>query len=282
METQTLDRLTRELSADGYDTTALLEIRLELELMERPPSLVTRMTQAARAAASRHWSNLVGELGESREAMSIIVTVMRGGEVTPSDRDKVRAQMLDLVRLFPAGIIAAANSAFPIPGTGLFTPWILAKLGLMPSRWREAHLLEQLRKERDHLRATGHGAEADAIEELRQQIEHDVEEKEQAGQNATVLTHWDRNRNGSWDPDEIVEYLAELERVRRFAKKFAHRKQWFLETEGEIFGALRLNEVCTDADCCDHLEDDSILVCFDGKSGWVALPDLLGRRPRFG
>lgn len=281
METATIDRLARELSEDGYDTRALLEIRVEMELIDRPPSLVTRMTKAARQAASRHWGNLVGELSESKEAMGIIMARMKGADVSAAQRDKVRAQMLDLVKLFPAGLIAAANSAFPVPGTGLFTPWILSKLGLMPSRWREAHLLETLKKERDRLRATGHGEEADALEELRQQLQHDVEEKEQAARNATLLTHWDRNQNGAWDPDEIAEYTRELEKLRGVAMRHSHKKHWFLETEGEIFGPLRLSELSEDPDCCDHLHDDDLLICYDGKSGWVALPDLLGRDPKF-
>jgi hypothetical protein len=281
METATIDRLAQELSKDGYDTRALLEIRIEMEHIDRPPSLITRMTKAAKSAASKHWGNLVGELSESKEAMAIIMARMKGGDVSPEDRDKVRAQMLDLVKLFPAGLIAAANSAFPVPGTGFFTPWILSRLGLMPSRWRETHLLETLKKERDRLRATGHDREADAIEELRQRIEHDVEEKEAAAQKAALLTHWDRNRNGEWDPEEIAEYKTELEKLRGMAMRFSHRKHWFLETEGEIFGPLRLSELSEDPDCEGHLEDDDLLVCYDGKSGWVALPDLLGRDPKF-
>jgi hypothetical protein len=281
METATLDRLTQELSDGGYDTRALLEIRVEMELIDRPPGLITRMTQAAKKAASKHWGNLVGELSESKEAMAIIMAQMKGEPVSAADRDKVRAQMVDLVKLFPAGLIAAANSAFPVPGTGLFTPWILSRLGLMPSRWREAHLLDTLIKERDRLRADGRSREADELDKLRAQLEHDVEEKEEAAKNAGLLTHWDRNRNGEWDADEIAEYKQELEKLRGVAMRFSHRKHWFLETEGEIFGPLRLSELSEDPDCKGHLEDDDLLVCYDGKSGWVALPDLLGRDPQF-
>ena len=54
-----------------------------------------------------------------------------------------------------AGILAAANSTFPVPGTGLLTPWLLQRLGLMPSRWREAHLLLQLFKDCCQVTAPG-------------------------------------------------------------------------------------------------------------------------------
>lgn len=281
MGDQTLARLADELSADGYDATHLRELQLEVEALERPPGLITRMTSAARSAAARHWQNFMGELGESREAMMIIATRFKGGDVSPEDRDKVRAQLLDLVRVFPAGLIAAANSAFPVPGTGLFTPWILSRLGLMPSRWREAHLIDELRKERDRLARAGKVESAAAVEELRARLEAECDIREHAAQNAALLTRWDANRNGLWDPDEKEAYCTELERVRALAQKFAHRKQWFLEDDGEIFGALRLSELLEDDDCQDHLHDDALLVCFDGKTGWVALPDLLGRAPRF-
>lgn len=278
---RTLARLAEELSADGYDTTHLRELQLEVEVLDRPPGLLTRMTTAAREAAGKHWRNLVGELGESAEAMRIIVLRMGGQDISPADRDKVRSQLLDLVKLFPAGLIAAANSAFPVPGTGLFTPWILCRLGLMPSRWREAHLIDNLKKERERLTRAGRHEEAAAVEELRARLEAEADAREHAAANAALLTHWDANQNGHWDPEEKQEYLQELDRMRGLAKRFAHRKQWFLEDEGEIFGALRLSELLEDEDCCDHLHDDGLLVCFDGKTGWVALPDLLGREPHF-
>lgn len=281
MSDQTLAHLADQLAAEGYDAHELRELQLELDALDRPPSLFTRMTSAAKEAASRHWRNLVGELGESREAMAIIVTRARGGEVSPADADKVRAQLLDLVRMFPAGLIAAANSAFPIPGTGIFTPWILQRLGLMPSRWRESHLLDQLRKQRDLLRRTGHPREAQAIEELRERLEHECDLRDHARAEAALLTHWDANRNGQWDPEEMLQYRRELDNLRERARRFYTRKQWFLDMEGEIYGAMRLSELVEDPEVRDHLEDDELLVCHDGKTGWVALPDLLGREPRF-
>ncbi|HET6582728.1 MAG TPA: hypothetical protein VFG69_04760 [Nannocystaceae bacterium] len=270
--------------ADGlvdYDARELRELQLELEALDRPPSLFTRMTTAARQAAANHWRNFVAELHESREAMAIIVARARGADISPEDADKVRAQLLDLVRVFPAGLIAAANSAFPIPGTGMFTPWILHRLGLMPSRWRESHLLERLRTQRDLLAGAGHTREAGAIEELRLRLEQECDLRDHTRAQAALLTHWDANRNGLWDPDEMQRYRTELANLRERAKHFYTRKQWFLDTEGEIYGALRLSELVEDPEVRDHLGDDDLLVCHDGKTGWVALPDLLGREPRF-
>lgn len=279
---QTIAHVADELSAGGFDSAAcreLRELQLEVDALDRPPSLLTRMTSAAKGVAAKHWGALMGELGESKEAMTIIVARAKGADVSHEDRDKVRAQLLDLVKVFPAGLIAAANSAFPVPGTGIFTPWILQRLGLMPSRWREAHLLEELHKQRLKLAAAGCTAQAAALEELEHRLEQEADEREHIAEEATLLTHWDANRNGRWDPEEKDAYRAELHRMREMVKRFNARKHWFLDTEGEIYGALRLSELVED--CRDHLEDEELLVCFDGKTGWVALPDLLGREPKF-
>lgn len=281
MAEQTLTQLAERLTAEQYDAREILELQVELEALERPPSLITRMTMAAKQAAAAHWRNFVAELGESREAMGIILARARGREISKEDADKVRAQLLDLVRVFPAGLIAAANSAFPIPGTGIFTPWILHRLGLMPSRWRESHLLERLRMQSELLRKAGHAKEALAMDQLREQLEQECDRREQTRHSAALLTHWDANKNGRWDPDEMQRYRAELDGLRERAKRFYTRKHWFLDMEGEIYGAMRLSELVEDPEVRDHLEDDALLVCHDGKTGWVALPDLLGREPRF-
>ena len=277
----TLDDVAKRLSARGVETRALHDLQVELEALERPPSLITRMTSAAKESAALHWRNFIGELSESKEAMAIIVARAQGADISAADRDKVRAQLLDMVKVFPAGLIAAANSAFPIPGTGLFTPWILQRLGLMPSRWREAHLLDQLHKRRTELEAGVFYSEAAALEELEHRLEAEADERAAAASSAGVLTHWDANRNGRWDPEEKEAYLTELHRMRALVKRRFERKHWFLDTEGEIFGALRLSELLEDPECKMHVQNDELLVCFDGKTGWVALPDLMGREPRF-
>jgi hypothetical protein len=280
-EATSLSALADQLTAEGYDAHELHDLHEELQALERPPGLITRMTKRAKETASRHWSNFVGELHESREAASLLLGRLVGGELSAEERDKVRSQLVDLVKVFPAGLIAAANSAFPIPGTGMFTPWILARLGLMPSRWREAHLLEQLRSHRAKLEQAGRIDAAAQLADLQRRIEAEADARASVGDQAHLLTHWDRNRNGRWDTDEITAYLVELERLRGLHERFAARKAWYIEDQGEIFGALRLTELSTDPELVDHLRDDSLLVCFDGKSGLVALPDLLGRTPRF-
>lgn len=278
---ESLEEIVRRLQAQGYDTTELSVLQLEIEVLERPPGLIKRMTAKAKTSAGRHWSAFVGELAESKEAVGLGLRRIVGGELSIEERDKIRAQLVDLVKVFPAGIIAAANSAFPIPGTGMFTPWILNRLGLMPSRWREAHLLDQLSKQQQQLSDAGYASAAEAIGRLHDQVEREAEHRETVGAGARLLTHWDANGNGRWDRDEREAYLAEMHRVRELAAKFAARKQWYVEDEGEVFGALRLSELVDDDDVGEHLMNESLLVCFDGKSGWIAMPHLLGHTPYF-
>jgi hypothetical protein len=266
--------LARELEAQGVESGSLRSLQEELDAIERPPGIFRRFTNAFKAKAATNWKHVVGELTESREVMGILSARLKGErQLTPEEVDKIRSQMLDVLRVVPAGIIAVANSALPIPGTGLFTPWILARLGLMPSRWREAHLLHALHGEIERLHAEGHDEEAEAIEELLHDLEEEADAREDAAREAALLTFWDANQNGIWDADERVAYEAEAAQLRAvaFGKKAAN-KRWFLQLDGQVFGPYRLSDVVG-----DDPPPPNLLACLDGKSGWVALEDLLPR-----
>lgn len=267
--------LAQELEAQGVASGSLRSLQEELDAIERPPGIFRRFTNAFKAKAAANWKHVVGELVESREVMAIVGARLKGErQLTPEEVDKIRSQMLDVLRVVPAGIIAVANSAFPIPGTGLFTPWILARLGLMPSRWREAHLLHALHKEMERLQAAGHDEEAEAVEELLHDLEEEADAREDAAREAALLTFWDANRNGIWDPEERAAYEAEAARLRGLA--FGSRganKRWFLQMDGQVFGPYRLSEVVRGGET----PPSNLLACLDGKSGWVAVEDLLPR-----
>ncbi len=273
-----LYELAVQIEAEGFDATELRELEAELETAERPPGLLRRLGARAREAAAQQWERFVGELRESGEAMRLISGAMRGESLSPEDRDKVRSQVFDLVRVFPAGVIAAANSAFPIPGTGLFTPWILLRLGLMPSRWREAHVIEQLRKKQRAAEASGRHDAARRFGAVAERIEQEADERDKIGHDANLLTAWDRNGNERWDPNEIEAYLSELEKVKGFARRFAVRRDWYFSENGAVFGAERLSELgAIDADG----RSARLLVCYGGRTGWVSLAHVLGAEPTF-
>ena len=264
-----LRTIADELEAEGLEVSELRDLSEELAIIERPPGLFRRVTQRARDMAVEQWNHLVGELQESREAVGLLRA--RGErKLSEEEREAIREQMLDLVRLFPAGLIAAVNTALPVPGTSVFTPWLLVKLGLMPSRWRESHLLHQLHRQKDLLQRTGHAAQAQRIGEILLHLEHEAEERELIKRETALLTHWDRNQNGMWDEDELEAYGREVDKVRELVVTHAARKRWFFEYEGEVYGAARLSEL-------EHLDEatKSVLVCFDGRTGWVALEHVL-------
>jgi hypothetical protein len=265
-----LRSIAEELESAGLEGEQLRELGEQLEMLERPPGLLQRITQKARSVASVQWANFVGELEESREAVALIRMRVRGErELTNEEREKIREQLMDLVRLFPAGLIAALNTTLPIPGSSVFTPWLLVKLGLMPSRWREAHLLEQLRRHQQVLHRTGYVEQAERIGEILEQLARDADRRAAISQESRLLTHWDENKNGVWDEHEIAAYEREVAKVRALAQSHAASKRWFFEHEGEVFGATRLTEVD------DPEAAKTLLVCFDGKTGWVALDRVL-------
>lgn len=266
--------LARDLEARGVQVDGLSGLQEELDVIEAPPSLFGRLTQGVRKMASRQWRHVLGELQESQEVLGLLTRRVRDNEpLTPEQTDAVRDQLLDLLRVVPAGLIAFANSALPVPGTGLLTPWLLARLGLMPSRWREAHLLARLDNEAQRLRALGQDDAAERVEALEHELEEEADAREAAAHAAALLTHWDANGNGTWDPDEQAGYDEAADRLRGLARERAHQRRWFLSWNHQVFGPTRLTDVAGVQDSV------SLLVCFDGHSGWVSLTDVLPVQP---
>ena len=50
----------------------------------------------------------------------------------PQERKQAQEQMLDIMKMVPAGMIATASALSPLPMTLVFTPVVLRKLGLLP------------------------------------------------------------------------------------------------------------------------------------------------------
>jgi len=264
-----LTALSRQLAEAGIDPGSLGDLQLELDALQHPPGVFSRATSALRQRAQTQWSHVVGELRESAEAMRLVGKGLARRSLSAEERETIRAQMIDLVRVVPAGVIAIANSALPVPGTSLFTPWLLARLGLMPSRWREAHLLDQLKQASDRMREAGHIQAAAAIADLQHQLEDEAEERDRAEQRATLLTHWDANNNGIWDDEEVRAYQHAVALMHRHRARSAARRAWYLSMDGHVFGPLRLSQLPEGA--ANH----GLLVCYDGQSGWVSLDALL-------
>jgi hypothetical protein len=266
-------RLAGHLAARGIDAGELLELQDELDAVKHPPGWFRRMRAGLMEFANRQWRHLWGELQESAELAGILRRAVAGEAISPVERDKVRAQVLDLLRVAPAGLVSLAVEAIPVPGTSVVTPWILVKLGLMPSRWREAHLLEGLKHEAARLRVQHHVAEADELDALRVTITRECEERERMAHEAALLGWWDADGDGEWDPPERVAYDAAVETLRVAAAEGGHSRRWFLCDRKHVFGPLRLAEL-RGVEIEGHL-----MVRLEGVRGWVCLGDVLTAGP---
>jgi len=266
-----LAELRAAFEEEGIDVEVLETLEIEVQVLTTPPGLLGRLRAKVSALVTEQWSHVQCEFDESGEAIELISRQVRDDqELSPAQRDRVREQVLDLMRAVPAGLFAVVNAALPIPATGLLTPFILRKAGLLPSRWREAHMLHKLQTQADELRSAGKQASADRIDALRTSIEKGAGHREQAEQQAELLSHWDINRNGQWDEDELAAYQTELLRLRQHLVEDAAENDWYFKSDGLVFGPLRISEFL---DRGLELKEE-LLVCFAGRSGWVDLHDL--------
>lgn len=262
--------LADHLQQRGIDSSALRPLQAELDIVQHPGA-VRSLSQKALDTAKRQWSHVMGEVAESRALFALLrKRVAQRQKLEPEEAAEVREQLADLLRLVPAGLIAATNGTLPLPGTSLLTPLLLNKLNLLPSRWREAHVLGELQRQAAQLRAAGRVDEARVVEELQHQLEDEADARVQAAKKVWLLAHWDTDDSGHLDEDELAAYHDAVERLRTLAMSKGTAKRWFVSFEGQVLGPLRL------ADLDGVPERDQLLLCYDGKSGWVSLTDVLG------
>jgi len=274
MTKHTLNDIAEELVADGQveEANALLQVQAELDASEKPPGLFKRLSTAVRETAQQQWSHIVGELQESKEAWALIQNRVKTGEsMNAVDKEIVRAQLMDIFKVFPATVVTTANAAVPIPGSGLLTPWLLNKLGLMPTRWREAHALHELQAQEEHLRSIGDIDHADKVHGVIDQLTADADAREEMEERCALLTVWDANQNGVWDADEIETYRQAVQEIRTKLAEHGQKKQWYFMLHSHVFGPVRLNDID------DWTPDEKLLICFDAKSGWVSFADVIRR-----
>ena len=241
----------------------------ELRELERPPGMLARMSSRVRAAASRHFRLAMDELRESRHAASLIAArVTRRERLTPAQAAEVRQQLVDVLKTLPAGVLTAATGAIPVPGAMLVAPWMLQRLGLLPSRWREEAVLTRLREQAGDLRDHGDGAAADRIDGLIEAFEARSEERHSRAEQAAMLSHWDKDGNGTIDEAERTAYVEELGRVAEGVRADPHRRGLYLQLHGHVVGPVRWAET--------EVADPElpIFVCRDDAGGWVLLAEL--------
>ena len=252
-----IDELVRELRAEGVEVGGLEVLDEELRAVEGPG-----VFERLQAFAETQWDRALGELDESAELLGLITQAAGGEGLDHEERARVEEQLRDVVRMVPATALTVGLKA--IPGGTLVTPWVLRKLGLLPSRWREAHVLAALRDQAETLRAE-HPVAAQRIDVLRAQLTEESEHR--AVLQAELQAHWDADRDGLWDPEETAAYEQALRELQARRRKDGWSRGWYLACEDRLFGPTRLEEL-VDA------ELPPVLVSWEGEA-WVRLTDLL-------
>lgn len=212
----------------------------------------------------QNWKRVRGEVKESKELIALINRARKEGKESLREDERlfIRQQLKDFFRVFPASIIAGANAILPIPGTSFITPYLLKKLNLLPSRWREAHMLKTLQEAHQKLKEEGRTKELTLLS----QIETELEEQAQQRQECDLLVVWDANQNGIWDKEEELAYREELTKTLSIYNTSKEERSWFVLHEGLIFGPTAL---CAASDTLDGL------IRYQDKTKWVRYQDLL-------
>lgn len=269
---QRFKSIADELERQGLheQVNELVEIDKLYADVSRPAGIFSSLTTKVTQKAQAQWENVLVELQESRTAWEIIRKCAQGSYVpTPQERQEVRAQLLDILKLVPAFSIAILNAALPVPGTSALTPWLLMKMGLFPSRWQELHILHRLEKQIAHLESRHKHTAAKSFHGIIREIDALHDRQSNVSSTCALLTHWDLNCNGKLDEDEIILYNEAVEKIAAIYTKSGHRKSWYILYNQHIFGPVFLHELHSRQ---PNLE---LLVAFKDKTPWVRLDDLM-------
>jgi len=268
--------LEAELRAKGLveEADELHELVDEAEAIERPASWLQRMRGRMGQMARNQWTRVQQELEETKEVYSLLRrrASKEIDELDPVQKEKIRAQLLDLFKVVPGGALAVANFVAPIPCSSWLTPALLMQLGLMPSSWKEAHIEHRLRRLVTKLRKKGVLDRAADVQVIIDDIGARAEHRERmaaiAGDRA-MLALFDRDRNGTLDADEQAQLHAAVDKLVKAVRKRWGARIWYLCNDTEVSGPFTLPDI-------DALEcDDSTLLCRAGTKQWVPLSWVL-------
>ena len=241
---------------------------VELEEMEQLAFAVESTKVPAHKKAIqillRNWNRIRGEIQESKTLVTLLNRARKEGKESLSldDREFVQQQLRDFFRIFPASIIAGANAILPIPGTSLITPMILQKLNLLPSKWREAHMLTTLQKAHKQLQEQGREKDRKVLFELESELSEQAKKREECD----LLLVWDTNKNGVWDEEELLLYQEERTKTQDLYISSKEERVWFVLHEGLVFGPTNLIDISEDLD---------VLICYQSKTQWVRFQDII-------
>lgn len=246
----------------------------EAEAIEKPASWLSRMKGKVGQLAKSQWGHVQQELEETREVYSLLRKRANKeiDELDPVQREKIRAQLLDLFKVVPGGALAVANFVAPIPCSSWLTPALLINLGLMPSSWKEAHIQHRLRRLVGKLREKGMMDQAGDVLVILEDMEAQAHHRERMATVAAdrrMLAFFDRDRNGTLDEKEQALLHAAMDKVVKVMRGRWGARIWYLCLDGDVSGPFTLPDI--DALACG----EDALLCRAGTKVWVPLAWVL-------
>ncbi len=268
--------LESELRAKGLleEADEIHELVDEAEALERPATWMQRMKGRVGSLARSQWDHIRQEIDETKELSSLLRQRVRGDieELDPVQKEKVKAQLLDLFKVVPASALAVGNFVAPIPCSSWLTPALLMSLGLMPSAWKEAHMGHRLGKVLRKLRDKGHLDEAGGVRVILEDLRAEAHHRERMAAIASdqlLLGLYDANRDGTLDAAEQAQMHKVLDRTVAAMRKRWGARIWYVFRDGDVAGPFTLVDI--DALGCT----DETLLCRAGTKHWVPLKWVL-------
>ena len=268
--------LEAELRFKGLSEEAdeLHELAEEAEAIEQPASWLQRMKGKVGGMARSQWGHVRQELEETKEVYSLLR--MRANkeieELDPIQREKIRAQLLDLFKVVPGGALAVANFVAPIPCSSWLTPALLINLGLMPSSWKEAHIQHRLKRLVGKLRERGMLDQVADVLVILEDIDAQAHHRERMAIVAVdrrMVAFFDKDRNGTLDEKEQAALHAAMDKVVKVLRTRWGARIWYLCLDGDVSGPFTLPDI--DSLACG----EDALMCRAGTKAWVPLTWVL-------
>jgi len=253
---------TKGLAEEARD---IGEMREQASAMGQVGRRIGGLAGNLKEMAARQWHFFLREMGESREAVSLLRRRMSGEikSFSPAEQELVRDQVADLFRMVPATALALA----PVPGIAVITPFVLKKLNLLPSAWREANLLHRLQETAAQLEEKGEVQEAQRLREVAAQVR--AKNADRSDRLRTLRQHpsirllYDFNMDGEIDDDEWALLKTDRQHIRACAGDDSQAPRWYFTTDGETRGPVALAELRA------MPLPDQTLITVEGLARWI-------------
>jgi hypothetical protein len=254
------------------EASELESVRREAPLRRGLVRRLGALAEGAREIGRRQLELLGKEMADSRELVSLLGARVSGKIKQFSEEEDalVRGQLWDLFRSVPATAIVLA----PVPGIALLSPFVLQKLNLLPSAWREAHVIDRLERTIEQLEEQGETEEAERLRATVAQLEE--RHRDRADRMRTLREHpllreiYDFDKDGTIDDEEWASIKEDRDTIRRAVVEGEKASRWFVSTGGEVEGPVDLVTLL-EAPLPEHA-----LVRIVELPRWVPLDLLLG------